>query len=152
MFVADPGLDDILGRMRAAGGRVTVQRRLVIAALLAGPQHVTAEELAAAIQAENPEIHLSTVYRTLESLEHQGVVQHAHFGHGPAVYHLTHGEHLHLVCECCERVVEGSRDSYASFERMLAHDYDFTVTPHHFAVQGRCGACAGKEPRRHSGN
>ena len=150
--MAEPRLDDILDRLRARGGRVTVQRRAVIDALVQGPRHLTAEELAARVQAANPEIHLSTIYRTLESLEHQGIVQHAHFGHGPAVYHLTDGDHLHLVCECCERVVEVPRSAYQGFERMLADDYDFTVTPHHFAVQGRCSACAGKEPRRHSGN
>src|SRR5438477_13086952 len=138
--------------MRAQGARVTVQRRLVIDALLRGPRHLTAEDLSAAVQAANPEIHLSTIYRTLESLEHQGIVQHAHFGHGPAVYHLAAADHLHLVCECCERVVEVPRAAYASFEHMLADDYAFTVTPHHFAVQGRCAACRDKEPRRHSGN
>jgi Fe2+ or Zn2+ uptake regulation protein len=150
--VAVPGVDDILARMRAHGGRITVQRRLVIDALLRGPRHRTAEDLAASIQAENPEVHLSTVYRTLESLEHQGVVQHAHFGHGPAVYHLADAEHLHLVCECCDRVVEVPRSAYAAFERMLADEYRFTVSPHHFAVQGRCAGCTDKPPRRHSGN
>jgi Fur family transcriptional regulator, ferric uptake regulator len=139
--VAAPDVDDILEALRAEGMRATVQRRIVISALLAGPRHVTAEELTATVQAEHPDIAKSTTYRILEALERQGVVQHAHMGHGPAVYHLSEDDHLHLVCDACGKVTEVPRSAYARFVRMLAQDYSFAASPHHFAVYGRCETC-----------
>src|SRR5947199_131435 len=91
--MADERLERILAALRAEGGRSTVQRRVVIGALLDSPRHTTAEELAAIVQARHPDIATSTIYRTLESLERQGIVQHAHLGHGPAVYHVMDNGH-----------------------------------------------------------
>jgi Fe2+ or Zn2+ uptake regulation protein len=145
-------VEEIIDALRAEGLRATVQRRIVIGALLAGPRHITAEDLAAVVQAEHPDIAQSTIYRILEALERQGLVHHAHLGHGPAVYHLGDDEHLHLVCESCSKVTEVPRAAYAKFARMLADDFDFSVAPHHFAVQGRCSTCEGEPARRHAGN
>src|SRR5438309_2284498 len=44
-------LDDILERLRAAGGRITSARRALVTALLEYDGHPTAEGLAAAVQA-----------------------------------------------------------------------------------------------------
>ena len=51
----------------------------------------------------HPEIHLSTVYRTLDSLHEWGLVEHVHRPHGPSFFHLA-GAHRHLVCEQCGRI------------------------------------------------
>jgi Fe2+ or Zn2+ uptake regulation protein len=143
-------VEEILGALRAEGLRATVQRRVVIAALLGGPRHVTAEELTATVHAENPEIAKSTIYRTLEALERQEVIHHAHLGHGPAVYHLSTEDHLHLVCVACGKVTEVPRGAYARFTRMLAETYEFSAAPHHFAVHGRCASCADAEALAHN--
>jgi len=139
--MADERLERILAALRAEGGRSTVQRRVVIGALLDSPRHTTAEELAAIVQARHPDIATSTIYRTLESLERQGIVQHAHLGHGPAVYHVIDDDHLHLVCETCHAVIEVPARSYASLARALDRDYGFQIDVHHFAVLGSCAAC-----------
>ena len=87
------------------GGRITTARRLVVAEMLGATSHLSAEDVTDAIQREHPEIHLTTVYRTLESLETMGIVAHTHLGHGAAVYHL--GElHQHLACEVCGRLID----------------------------------------------
>src|SRR5690349_3222508 len=95
----------VLARFREAGGRVTTARRLVVRALLDAESHVTADDLAALVRASHPEVHLSTVYRTLESLEALGLVEHTHLGHGPAVYHVG-GAHQHLLCEQCGAIFD----------------------------------------------
>ncbi|MDQ1510481.1 MAG: Fur family transcriptional regulator, ferric uptake regulator, partial [Actinomycetota bacterium] len=70
--------DEMLDQLREKGGRVTTARRLVVSTLIGATNHVTAEELAASIQEQHPEVHLSTVYRTLDSLEKLGIVEHTH--------------------------------------------------------------------------
>jgi Fur family ferric uptake transcriptional regulator len=136
-------LDDVLGLLRAGGGRVTSARRAILEALIAHSGHPTAEQLTAQVQAGQPEVHESTVYRFLEELERLGVVDHVHLGHGPAVYHFADDSHHHLVCEQCGVVVEVPDKTLDGLRRRLRADHGFEVDPRHFAVLGRCKACAG---------
>lgn len=135
-------MDSLLQRVRHLGGRVTPARRALLEALLgAEGHHLTAQDLADTVQRAVPDVHLSTVYRSLESLEEMGIVDHAHLGHGRAVYHLADEAHQHLVCERCEQVVEVPEDVLAELAGTLRRAYGFVVRAHHFAVVGRCAAC-----------
>ncbi|MGH9178362.1 MAG: Fur family transcriptional regulator [Acidimicrobiales bacterium] len=136
-------LDEVLGMLRASGGRVTSPRRAILEALIAHSGHPTAEQLTAEVQARQPEVHESTVYRFLEELERLGVVDHVHLGHGPAVYHFADDSHHHLVCEQCGLVVEVPDKTLDALRRRLRADHGFEVGPRHFAVLGRCKGCAG---------
>ena len=140
----------ILEQLRADGGRVTTARRALVTALLDADDHVTADDLAATVQAAHPDVHRSTIYRTLDALERLGVVDHVHLGHGRAVYHLADEAHHHLVCEACGYVVEVPERLFDDLAAELQAQYGFTIHPRHFAVIGRCDACAdavdGEEP------
>ena len=143
-MAAGPGperVEAILGLLRERGGRLTTARRAIITALLSARGHVTADELAAAVQQAHPDVHLTTIYRCLDALEELGVVDHVHLGHGRAVYHLTEEAHLHLVCDQCGAVVEVPDVLFADLAGRLQADYGFAIRPHHFAVLGRCQSC-----------
>lgn len=141
--VPGPGVEWALGILRASGARVTTPRRLLVAALFAGPDHRSAEELAAAVQQVAPEVSLSTIYRNLEELERLGLVVHAHLGHGPAVFHLAPVSHGHLVCTECGAVVEAPEDLFRGLAEATVERFGFVVDAHHFAVPGRCARCRG---------
>lgn len=134
-------LEVILKELRSLGGRVTTARRVVVEVLVNSPSHVTAEEISDHVQTSYPQIHLSTVYRTLEALEKLGIVDHVHLGHGRAVYHLADDPHQHLVCEQCGNVLEVPYEVFADLEAELLDSYDFKIRSHHFAVLGRCSNC-----------
>ena len=142
MADAQPQLDDILERLRAAGGRITTARRALVTALLSYDGHPTAEGLAAAVQARQPDVHQTTIYRILDDLERLGVVEHTHLGHGPAVYHLSASAHPHVVCEQCGQVLPVDRKAFDALARQLRNDHGFVIRPGHFAVTGRCRSCA----------
>ena len=133
--------EELLDRLREQGGRITTARRLVVSTLLGATGHVTAEELATAIQAQHPEVHLSTVYRTLDSLEKLGIVGHTHLGHGPAVYHVG-VTHQHLVCEECGAVIDVPTDLLEDLQNALYAQYGFDLHIGHFALLGRCATHA----------
>ena len=135
-------LERILDQLRAGGGRVTPARRALVTALLDASSHVTADDLAETVQRSHPDVHRSTIYRTLDALEELGVVDHVHLGHGRAVYHLLDDPHQHLVCESCEHVIEVPDALFRPLADRLAADYGFTLRPNHFAVLGRCADCA----------
>ncbi len=145
--VDGPGtrLEHILRLLREKGGRVTTARRAIITALLEAKSHITADELTTIVQARHPDVHLSTIYRCLETLEELGVVDHVHLGHGRAVYHLTDQRHQHLVCELCGAVTEVPDEVFEGLAGLLLADYGFTLQPHHFAVLGRCPTCTDEE-------
>jgi Fur family ferric uptake transcriptional regulator len=131
----------LVGTLRQRGWRVTTARRAVLAALVEAQGHMTADELAEKVQSSHPDVHLSTVYRTLEALEHLGLVDHTHLGHGRAVYHLADDPHQHLVCDACGAVIEVPDDTFTSLAESLQRSHGFTIRPSHFAVLGRCAAC-----------
>jgi Fe2+ or Zn2+ uptake regulation protein len=128
--------------IREQGERVTTARRALVTALVQARGHVTADDLAALVQKAQPDVHLSTIYRSLDALERIGVVDHVHLGHGRAVYHLSDEPHQHLVCEVCGAVVEVPDATFADLGSTLRRRYGFTIRPNHFAVLGRCRACA----------
>ena len=135
-------VDEALDIVRRHGGRVTSSRRLLLATLFGTRGHRRAEELAGEVQAQAPDIHLSTIYRNLEELERLGVVVHTHVGHGPATYHLASAVHGHFVCEECGTMIEVPDQLFAGLVDAARTTYGFTIDPHHFAVLGRCRGCA----------
>jgi Fur family ferric uptake transcriptional regulator len=134
-------VEGALELLRQNGGRITSSRRFLLRLLFESEGHHTAEELAAAVQAQAPDIHLSTIYRNLDELEKLGVVVHAHLGHGPATYHLASSAHGHFVCEECGKMIEAPDALFAGLAKAAREKFGFTIDPHHFAMLGRCADC-----------
>jgi Fur family ferric uptake transcriptional regulator len=147
----EQSVEEILGGLRARGARVTRARRLVVRALVAAGPHCSAEDVAAAVEELAPAVSRSTVYRNLAELERMGVVSHAHLGHGAATYHLAGERHGHLVCEVCGTSVEMPVGSFEELASRAVDAYGFEIDPRHFAVLGRCRACAARERSRAAG-
>lgn len=121
---------------------MTSARRAVLAALLdEHGRHVSAEQLASVVRSSDPDVHLSTVYRTLDALEQLGVVTHVHLGHGRAIYHLTDELHHHAVCEACGEVLQLPDAIFSDVQAGLRESYGFHLDAHHFALVGRCASC-----------
>jgi Fe2+ or Zn2+ uptake regulation protein len=134
-------IDDILERLSKAGRRRTAPRQAIVERLVGARGHVTAEELAADVQARFPSVNISTVYRTLDTLEDLGIVDHVHLGHGRAIYHLTDDDHQHLVCEVCETVQEIPISKLRPLFRTIEREHGFEVDRRHFAIVGVCSDC-----------
>ena len=139
-------VEGLLGLLRERGSRITPGRRAVVEALVHAPGHVTAEDVVISVQAKHPDVHVSTVYRTLESLEQAGIVAHVHMGHGAAVWHLAEDDRLHLVCDDCGDVVHIPPHLFDDVRDQLLADHGFEATLDHFAVPGRCRRCTNAAP------
>jgi len=134
-------VDDVLALVRARGGRATSSRRILLEVLFEAGDHLSAEELATAVQVRAPDVHLSTIYRNVEDLQRLGVVVHSHLGHGPATYQLASLAHGHFICEDCGRMIEASDDLFSGLARAAKRKLGFSIDPHHFAILGRCADC-----------
>ena len=142
MTTVPPQVAAIFDKLRSAGGRITVARRALVLAIVDANSHVTAEDLAAHVQSRHPDVHLSTIYRTLDALEGLGIVTHVHLGHGRAVYHLAEDGHLHLVCQSCGAVIEIPASLLAPLADRVRAAFDFRLDPRHFALLGTCASCS----------
>lgn len=135
-------LGPVFEQIRARGGRITWPRVAILEALVEGPHHVTVERLVERLRVTAPEVHETTLYRTLAALEELGVIYHLHLGHGPSVWHVAEAQHEHLVCSSCGVVVEVDSSQFDGLRRAIAEQYGFALDMHHFVNQGRCSACA----------
>jgi len=139
-------VEELIDELRARGQRITTARRAVLAELLAAHDlHLGAEDLAERIHTRHPDIHLSTVYRTLDALCEAGLVTNSQFGGQSATYHLAGDAHHHAVCTECGATINLPANALDQLGRRLERDYGFMADPHHLTITGRCRRCA---PRR----
>ena len=131
---------DTTARLRAAGLRLGAARRQVIDVLAGLDQPVTAEDVANLL----PDVHVSSVYRSLNVLEELGVVRHVHLAHGPARYELTDVAERtrHLACERCGRDVVVPSSLFDELRATIERDYGFVIDGGHFAMPGLCADCS----------
>jgi Fur family ferric uptake transcriptional regulator len=134
-------VDDVLALVRARGGRATSSRRILLEVLFHSDDHLTAEELAEAVQQRAPDVHISTIYRNVEDLQRLGVVVHSHLGHGAATFQLASLAHAHFICEGCGAMIEAPEDMFRGLARAAKTRLGFSIDPRHFAILGRCAAC-----------
>jgi len=130
--------------------RNTRQRQVVLEELKKLSCHPTAAELYEIARARLPKISLGTVYRNLELLAQNGVIQKLHIGGAEARFDGNPERHYHVRCIHCERV-DNVHDLPEDFvkeqvERLAGYDIvgfrlDFLgVCPE---CQGGCGADGG---------
>jgi Fur family transcriptional regulator, ferric uptake regulator len=128
--------------LKERGYRLTVQRTLILDAIEAIAGHIGVEDVYSRIHGVYPQVNLSTVYRTMELLEHEGLLTHTHFHDGAALWHRAEeGHHQHLVCERCGARMDLDLAVVAPLERTLRTRYGFAPNLTHFAILGVCQEC-----------
>jgi Fur family transcriptional regulator, ferric uptake regulator len=135
-------LSAAVGELRAQGTRITDARVAILGVLSATDAHLSADDIAHAVNELQPRVHRATVYRTLESLVTAGLVAHTHLGHGNAVYHLTTVPHAHCQCQRCETIIDVPRTLLRGVSSRLLEDYGFNLDTGHSALLGLCKRCA----------
>ncbi len=134
-------VDEILSVVRGAAKRVTVPKRTVAEVLYDANAHLTADEITQAVQARQPEVSSSTVYRILEEFESLKIVVHSHMAQHAAVYHLAGSAHAHLICSSCGATFEIPALHFDGMSKDLQRNFGFLLDRHHVAITGVCRAC-----------
>jgi len=127
--------------LKQKGLKLTPQRKMIIDAIHSADAQLTAEEIIAHVQARMPEIHKSTIYRTLELLEKNGCVFKSELGDHLLYHHADEGHHHHLVCSRCGKTIECDEDIFTPVEESLARKYGFQVNFKHLVISGICDEC-----------
>lgn len=129
--------------MSEVRSRPTKQRAALLALLARVPGFLSAQELHARLQAQGDSVGLATVYRALQDLTEQGVVDVLHTGDGEAVYRRCSSDqhHHHLVCRRCGRAVEVLGPTVETWARSVGAAHGFSNIHHQVEVFGVCADC-----------
>lgn len=135
-----------IASIRASGRRVTRQRALIWDALLhAEGRHLSAREVAEAVQAAAPDLHQATIYRALEVFVEEGLVRRSELGDGPALFELAaEHRHHHVVCTVCGAVAHVHDDALRGALAKVASESRYELADTELTFHGRCPACAGR--------
>jgi Fe2+ or Zn2+ uptake regulation protein len=135
--------------LRQRGIRVTRQRRVILQVMDSAEQHLDVDQILERAQKINPEVHLVTVYRTIDLLKRQGLIDELDLLHlrGDRHYYETHGprDHIHVACLRCGKVREFESRLYEQLKEQIARDCDIQVTVSRTEVGGVCNDCLAKE-------
>jgi Fur family ferric uptake transcriptional regulator len=132
-----------LTTLRAHGMRVSTARRLVLEALFAAQEPVTADEIARGVDGRRPPADLASVYRNLDTLATLGLVEHLHLGHGPGRGVLAgRRAAAWTACESCGRHTRLHPDAAARLRALVRDATGVDATFSHFPLVGRCRECA----------
>src|SRR5262252_9980676 len=134
--------------LRQRGIRLTRQRRVILQVMDAAEQHLDVDQILDRAQKISPEVHLVTVYRTIDLLKKEGLIDELDLLHlrGDRHYYETHGprDHIHVACLKCGKVREFESQLYEQLKSQIERDFKMKVTISRTEVGGYCAECLGK--------
>jgi Fur family ferric uptake transcriptional regulator len=130
-----------LGALRANGMRVSSARRLVLEALVAAAEPVTADAIAGGLDGRLPPSDVASVYRNLDTLRALGLVERLRAGAGPGRWVLAGGAGGWTACEGCGRHTRLAPAAAARLRALVHEATGLDASFVRFPLVGRCAGC-----------
>ena len=130
--------------LREQGLPVTQQREAVAQVVFDSEEHLSVEQIEAALRERGEKTGKATVYRTLEMLVKSGLVAERDFGEGFKRYEHLFGQlpvHGHMICEECGKVTEIQEDELKRVQDRVAREQGFAPSRYRLEIFGLCAAC-----------
>ncbi|NEO83252.1 MAG: transcriptional repressor [Spirulina sp. SIO3F2] len=102
---------------------------------------VSAQELHSTLRQVGQNIGLATVYRALDALKLEGLVQVRTLTNGEAVYSPVQQDQHHLTCLNCDRSIPIAECPVHELEHKLQDSHQFKVFYHTLEFFGLCDQC-----------
>jgi len=134
--------------LRRRGLRATHQRMEIFRELAATDEHPDAETLYHRVSRRVPAVSRDTVYRTLATLEEQGLITRTAVLGGPARYDANTGQHHHFVCTRCGAVKDFRSAALDDLPLPRSVRALGRVGSAHVQVRGVCAECISRKAGR----
>ena len=137
------------GRLQAyceeRGIRMTQQRRAILRVMETAKKHLDAAQLLRKAQRLDASVDRSTVYRTLQLLKRQGLIDeldlmHIH-GEGHYYERKLNRDHIHMACLRCGKIMEFVSDVFDKLKTQVEKDCSFQIVVSRLEIGGYCNAC-----------
>ncbi len=113
------------------GMRMTEQRRIIARVLESSDDHPDVEELYRRASAVDPNISISTVYRTVKLFEDAGMIERHDFRDGRSRYETLPGEHHdHLIDLRSGHVIEFRSEEIEAIQERIARELGYKLVDH----------------------
>ncbi len=120
---------------------VTVQRRVVLDALLSREDHPTVDQLYEDVKERMPGVSRTTIYRALETLVDLGLARRTNHFEASARFDGNTDHHHHLVCRSCNRVADIDHPSLSKIALPSLGGIGFEVIDYSIHLEGLCADC-----------
>lgn len=121
------------------------QRELIREAVLHSDVHPTADCIYQYLKPDHPKLSLGTVYRNLNILCEQGIINKISMPNARDRYDGHAGEHYHAICDCCGKIQDVQLSHLRCIDDELKQQIDFKVLGHCLTIHGICHSCKRKE-------
>jgi Fur family ferric uptake transcriptional regulator len=140
---------EIPGRLQAQlaerGIRMTDQRRAILSVIETAKKHLDASQILRKAQRLDASVDRSTVYRTLQLLKRQGLVDELDLMHlnGEGHYYERKlgRDHIHMACLRCGKITEFVSEGFDSLKGQLQQECRFHIVVARLEVGGYCSSC-----------
>lgn len=143
-----PTTGDIIEVFRRLGLRATRPRMLIadrIAELGAAGTEFASEDLWRETKRVDPNIGRATIFRSVDLLFRQGVLDRVPRADGTHRYRVCGpNHHHHVTCTRCQRIVEIDECLSPRLISAIASSTDFAIDGHSLELFGRCPICRGE--------
>ena len=102
---------------------------------------ISAQELHQELRQKNYKIGLATIYRSLEALKMEGIVQVRTLATGESLYSCISQDKHHLTCLNCGQSIPIYQCPVQNLENHLEESHDFKVYYHTLEFFGLCQKC-----------
>ena len=124
--------------LRAAGVRLTRQRVALLRVIAASEDHPDAAELHRRAEAAGAGVSLATVYRTLTTLQAQGVIDKLEFQGEPARWEAAdQSHHDHMIDVDSGEVIEFTNDRIERLQAEIAAEMGYELVHHRLELYVR---------------
>ncbi|MGD9581716.1 MAG: transcriptional repressor [Vampirovibrionia bacterium] len=116
----------------------TPQRMIILEELSKLKSHPTADQLYELVRKKMPKVSLGTVYRNLEYLSKEGVIQKLESGSGQKRFDYNEKQHYHIRCVECDRIDDLEIPIDKEIEKKIIEATSFKVLSHNLEFTGIC--------------
>ncbi|MGB9235343.1 MAG: transcriptional repressor [Terriglobales bacterium] len=132
-------------QLAGRGIRMTTQRRAILTVIETAAKHLDASQILRKAKRLDHSVDRSTVYRTLELLKRQGMVDELDLMHLKGEGHYYERklgrDHIHMACLRCGKITEFVSETFESLKSQLERDCRFHIVVSRLEVGGYCAGC-----------
>ena len=138
-----PLFESMIFALKKAGLRITRQRKEILKFIIENRSHLDAEVILNELTKLHITISRATIYRTLDVLVQQDIIDKYDFGDGKNRYEISAGQehHDHLVCIKCNRIIEFKNSLSESTIPNICNKHTFKYLNHSIQIYGICSKC-----------